>query len=328
MPSRESSGGGGTSLGERMRTAVRRVAAVAATTLLTLTLAGCGGDPADTSGSASAPVASASAPAPAPVENVVTITGVDYGYTLDKPAVDSGTTKINFVNAGKDAHMLAVAQMAPGKVLKDVIAALQSEDRKDDEAVLPSAGGDDPGVPGVPEPLSPGAKTATYTELKPGSYALICFFPTPDGRPHFLAGMVNELKVNEAATTMPVPETTAEASLTEGKITLPDLASGQATLKVSNTGKETHNFTVVAPVAGTTFDETLKLVDAYFIGKSKVDSIAGVFQGGLTALQPGASGYLELDLPAGTYYVLCTEGDGENQEHFRVGGEKAEFTVT
>jgi len=286
-------------------------------------LAACGDDKADVDTAASPSVSSPSASA-APVENAVTITGVDYGYTLDKPAVDSGTAKIAFVNGGKDAHMLVISQIAPGKTFKDAQAALATQDEKDDEGIFVETDGYPAGAPQI---LTPGAKTTTYTNLNAGSYALICFFPTPDGKPHFAAGMLAEFTVNATATTAPAPVATAEATVVEGKITIPDLSSGKATLKVTNAGKSAHDFTVVSTPPGKTFAEVLAAVDKYFQGQGKVADIAGVFHGGLTTLPAGTSGVLELDLPPGTYYVICTEGEGDGKEHFRVGTEKVEFKV-
>lgn len=300
-------------------TTLRRAAATVSLVIAVTGLAGCGDDDTD--------VDTDAAPTTAPVENAVTVTGVDYGYTLDKPAVDSGTTKISFVNAGKDAHMLEISQIAPGKTFQAALAALKTEDVKDDAGIFVET---DNYPAGAPQILTPGAKTTAYTDLKAGSYALICFFPTPDGKPHFAAGMIAEFTVNAAATTAAAPTTTGEATLTEGKITIPDLTSGKATLKVTNAGKVAHDFTVVSTPPGKTFDQVLAAVDKYFQGQGKVVDIAGVFHGGLTSMPAGTSGFLELDLPPGTYYVICTESDSdeeEGKEHFRVGTEKVEFKV-
>ena len=294
-------------------------------------LTACGDDGSDVDTDAQPTAAATSAAPTPPAENAVTITGVDYGYTLDKPAVDSGTAKITFANGGKDAHMLAIGLIAPGKALKDVVAALQTEGEEDDKAVLPTFADPNAGPFGTPQVLTAGSKTASWVDFKPGSYALVCFFPTPDGKPHFAAGMVNELKVNDAATTAPAPTATGEVTLTEGKLTVPDLSSGKAILKVTNAGTKNHDFTVVAPAPGKTFDQTTALVDSYFQGKAKVEEIAGVFQGGISAIKPGTSAFVEIDLKPGTYFVICTESDqdqGEGgNEHYKLAGEKFEFKV-
>jgi len=305
-------------------TGLRRAAVTVSLVLAIGGLVGCGDDDSDVDAGGSSSVVTSASPTPAPVENAVAITGVDYGYTLDKPAVDSGLTKIEFINGGKDAHMLVISQITPGKTFKDAQAALVTQDEKDDEGIFVET---DDYPAGAPQILTPGARTTTYTDLKSGSYALICFFPTPDGKAHFAAGMLAEFTVNAAATTAPAPVTTAEATVVEGTITIPDLSSGKAMLKVTNAGKSAHDFTVVSTPPGKTFADILAVVDKYFQGQGKVADIAGVFHGGLTSLPAGTSGVLELDLPPGTYYVICTEGEGDGKEHFRVGTEKVEFKV-
>ncbi|HVE64719.1 MAG TPA: hypothetical protein VNB94_13085 [Mycobacteriales bacterium] len=314
-------------------TVLRRTAASVSIALAVVGLAGCGDDDdagAGAGGSSSAATSAAAAPTPPPVENAVTIKGVDYGYVLDKPAVDSGTTKITFANEGKDAHMLVFGAIAAGKTFADAQAVLKTEDEKDDSAVFSNFGGDSKAGPfGTPDILTAGASTTTYTELKPGSYALICFFPTPDGKPHFAAGMLAEFTVNATATTAAAPTTTAEATLADDKITIPDLSSGKATLKVTNTGKKDHNFFLAKIPAGSTLEAQNALVAKYFMGQAKVETLGELFQGGVSALPPGSSAVLELNLSPGTYVVICTESDSDEdgKEHFVLNGEKAPFTV-
>lgn len=260
--------------------------------------------------------------------NSVSISGVDYGYVLDKQSVKAGRTRIEFKNDGKDMHMLAMAQVKAGKTFDDAKKALESEDEADDATVFEDTEGPD----GAPQILTAGEKTATFPELKAGTYALVCFFQTPDGKPHFIAGMLNQLTVESAAAEAQEVDTTAEATLADGKITLPDLSSGKATLKVSNTGAKSHDLTLVRVPEGKTFDEVLAWVDKYFQGQGKIAEAPGAFPGGMSVIPAGATGYLELDLSPGKYYAICTESADEQSdapsEHFRNGGEKVEFTVT
>ena len=310
---------------------LRRTTAVAGIVLAAMAgLAACGDD--DTDGDTNAqPTAAATSASPTPpVENAVTITGVDYGYTLDKPDVDSGLAKLTFANGGQDAHMLAIGEIAAGKTITDVAAALKSEGEEDDKAAIPGFGSPDAGPFGTPHVLTPGSKTTAWVEFdKPGNYALVCFFPTADGKSHYEVGMINQLVVNPTATTAAAPTPTAEATLAAGKLTIPDLSSGKAVIKVTNAGKKKHDFTIVAPIPGKTLEDTTKVVDNYFQGKAKVAEIAGVFQGGIGAIKPGTSSFVEIDLKPGSYFVICTESDtdGDGKEHFRLANEKVEFKV-
>jgi uncharacterized cupredoxin-like copper-binding protein len=273
-----------------------------------------------------------------PAASELTVGGVDYGYTLSKPSVPAGHTRLTFTNEGKDMHMLAFGELAAGKTLADAQKALASPDDADDKAVFAHYDEDEPNVSNEPDILTAGAETTTWIEFKkPGTYAMVCFFPVagekprPGGPPpfHYERGMLNVLTVTEAttpATTLPAP--TAEATMADGKITIPDLSSGKATLKVTNSGTSDHNFFVVGLKDGKTPKDVIAWAAGYFEeGKGTLDTLPGTFNGGIGGVAPGASGILELDLPAGKYAVLCTESTDDDKDHFDQG-ELVEFTVS
>jgi hypothetical protein len=266
---------------------------------------------------------------PKAFENSVSISGVDYGFIVGKPSVKAGRTRIEFKNDGKDIHMLAMQQIKPGKTFEDAKKALESEDEKDDAAYFDP---DDSGPVGAPQILTSGSKTAAYPDLKAGTYALVCYFSTAEGKPHFLAGMLNKLTVTDDAAEAVEPETDDEVTLAEGKLTIPDLSSGKATLKVRNTGTQDHDFTIARVAEGKTFDDMVAFLDKFFGQEGgKIADMPGGIAGGIGSIPAGSTYFVELDLSPGKYVAICTEStddEKEQTEHFRTAGEKVEFTVT
>lgn len=316
---------------------LRRTAALLTAAVALTGLAGCGDDD-DPVASAPSASATSSSPSPtAPAVSELTVTGVDYGYTLSAPSVPAGHTRLTFTNQGKDLHMAAFGELVAGKTLADAQAALGTPDEADDKAVFANFQADEPNVANEPDILTAGASTTTWIEFKkPGTYAVICFFPVagekpkPGGPPpfHYERGMLNVITVTEAsATPTQLPTPTAEATLADGKITIPDLSSGKATLKVTNTGKSQHLFFITGIKEGSTFADLYAFVEKYFEqGEGNLADLPGTFHGGSAGLDPGASGIVELDLPPGKYAVICTETGDDDKDHFQ-NGELAEFTV-
>jgi len=266
--------------------------------------------------------------APPAEVNAVKIDGIDYGYNVSG-TVKSGLAKITFANAGKDFHMMEMSKLKDGKTAADALAALTSDAEDDDKATFVDT---DATIDGKPSILTPGASTTTYAKLEKGAYALICFFPTADGKSHFQKGMVNVLTVTDEATAMADPQTQGEVVTDDKKLTVPDFSSGKGTYKYTNNGTGTHALLFVKLNDGKTYEDFITWADKYFTGQAKLEDRPGDTWGGLEATKKSA--FLELDLPPGKYVVLDTESpedkaDEEGGEYFRdaQGGLRAEFTV-
>ena len=321
-----------------MRRTAARMAALGAGLALAMSLAACGDDDEP---SAQPDVQSASAaPSPtAPTVPDITITGIDYGYTLSQPEATTGLNRVTFKNDGKDIHMLAIGELKPGKALADANAVLKTPDEKDDASVFVNVDGDEPNVRGGPDILTAGASATTYVDFKKaGTYALICFFPVagappaPNGPPpfHYERGMLNQIVVTDPTGTPATPPTaTLEATLADGKLTMPAGFTGKGLVKVTNTGKKKHQVVIAKVAEGKTFDQLAAFVDKYFQGQEKLENMPGEIWGGIVGLEPGESGLWDAALPPGSYVAICTESDveGEGKEHYRTAGEQAPFTV-
>lgn len=286
-----------------------------------LALTGCGGE--KKGGAATSPSAATTTPAET---NAVAVEAIDFGYTVSGTA-KSGLTRITFKNTGTELHMLDVSKLKEGKTAADALAALKTDDDKDDAATFVDP---DDSLDAQPNILSPSATTTVWTKLESGTYALVCYVPgEKDGQPHFLKGMVNALTVTADATTAPEPQTQGEITTDDKKLTLPDLSSGKGTFKYTNSGDTTHSLLLVKLNDGKTFADFVTWVDKYFEGKAKFADRPGDLWGGVESTEETA--FLELDLPPGKYLALDTDSpEDEDEEYFRdsQGGLRAEFTVT
>jgi len=90
----------------------------------------------------------------------------------------------------------------------------------------------DRGRRGVPT-LSQGEEVTIARELEPGTYALLCFVPAPDGRPHIAHGMVRTFDVGEGVAAE-LPDADAVISATDDSFEIPELEAGEQTLELRN----------------------------------------------------------------------------------------------
>jgi hypothetical protein len=122
-------------------------------------------------------------PNPKPAAST-TMTLFDYGYRLSGP-IRAGKRTIRVHNAGRQHHEVQLAQLAPGKTMKDMMDWLGKMEGPPPGKALGGIAGMEPGM------------TEYFTaDFAPGKYALICFLPdAKDGKPHFAHGMLQEITV-------------------------------------------------------------------------------------------------------------------------------------
>jgi uncharacterized cupredoxin-like copper-binding protein len=105
-------------------------------------------------------------------------------YVFDGPDVLEGDAVVEVTNTATDeAHEMVVARLDRGTSATDVADAL------DARRPLPATG-----VGGM-QALLPGDTQHVQLDLRPGRYVLFCAVPSPDGTPHYRAGMVRDVTV-------------------------------------------------------------------------------------------------------------------------------------
>lgn len=121
--------------------------------------------------------------APAPGATVVEITGVEYAFEGVPETLPAGLTALGFTNGGEEAHEMVVGKLAEGVTTDQIVEAAQGDGDPREQGLIEEVGGTlGPREPG-------GEKTYVNAELAPGNYAMFCFVPGPEGKPHAALGM-------------------------------------------------------------------------------------------------------------------------------------------
>lgn len=107
-------------------------------------------------------------------------------YQFEVPELKAGTNLVEFRNEGKQLHHLNAFPLLPGKTLADV-AAFSGEG----PPPLDFASADGVAI------ADGGSSQVTELDLKPGTYAFICFLTDREGGPpHVEKGMISEVQVS------------------------------------------------------------------------------------------------------------------------------------
>ena len=255
--------------------------------LLLLTAAACSsdddsGDETSSATTAAEETTTTAAAEPASVE----VTSSDFAYALDTETVPAGLVSVTQRNEGEEAHQVTLIKLDDGQTADQLATALTEQG---ESAAAPEA------YSGGPNSTAPGDDDTATLDLAEGDYALICFIPSADGESHFQKGMVGQLTVGPAEGPPAAPPVTeGTIHMADFTYTLPDDFTGQGTYEVVNDGPQVHEITI-----STATDNG---------------------DGGLAAIAPGATAYVELDLAPAEYSFICFVGDEETgAPHFTLG---------
>jgi uncharacterized cupredoxin-like copper-binding protein len=251
---------------------------------------------------------------PAPAPNLVTITARDFGYDL--PAtLPAGLTTLRLVNQGPEMHHAQLVRLDEGHTVDELMQAMaQAGEHGGMPAWARFVGG-----PNVPAPQ---AVTEATLDLRAGTYALLCFIPSPDGVPHLMKGMVKPLTVTPAQSQATLPAADVSITLTDYAYEItPEITAGRRTIRVANTAQQPHEVILVrlAP------------------GKSAADMVAwmgtqagpppGMPVSGTTLLSQGEVNHLSATLEPGEYALLCMVPDHKDGKPHVAHGMVRQITI-
>jgi hypothetical protein len=115
----------------------------------------------------------------------IAVEAFDYGWKGLPATLPAGEVSFTFTNGAEQDHEMAIVPLAPGADADEVLTKVQSATSDEIEALFGEiAGGPPAGIF-----AGPGGAAAGTTELQPGTYAVLCFIPAPDGAPHTQKGM-------------------------------------------------------------------------------------------------------------------------------------------
>ena len=246
-----------------------RLAAGLAALVVSLSLAGCGGE-----GDEEA--------------QPVDVQGDEYAFVMPDEA-EGGVVRFNVSNTGEELHEYALGRLDEGKTLDNV------------KAVLESGQGDPPewfvDVGGVPL-LSPGEELGLTRELDAGTYVFLCFIPTPQGVPHVELGMLKSFELTgDSGATLPDPDAVIVAN--DAGYEIPDISAGERTIELRNADDREREFFLVALEPGTDIED----LDRFFEEGEKGPPPAQ-FHGAMQTIPAGTSVFIDIDLQEGVEYTL------------------------
>ncbi len=238
--------------------------------------------------------ACATPPADDPVEPAapqeLTLTASDFAFT-GPDTIAPGLTRVSLVNTGSEPHHVIIGRLGAGKTLADLQAFMAENPNAEPDFLTWLGGG------GM---ILPGSTSAATSDLPAGDYVLFCFIPSPDGIPHLAKGMIRPLTVSGTPVVADAPTHDATIELNEFGFVVPDLTAGTHTLRIENTGAQTHEIALVRLDEGATMESYLAGVQP-----GATTPPPGQPIGGNGAISPGLANFMTVDLAPGRYLLLC-----------------------
>jgi plastocyanin len=257
--------------------------------------------------------AAASAEPSSAAAATLTVTGKEYAFDLPA-SVPAGVTAITLTNAGKEEHQAQLVKINTGKTMTDLLGALQDPNPAAALQLVTLSGG--------PTGVQPGASGTATVSLEPGAYAFLCFISAPDGTPHLAKGMVAPLEVTGTAASTEIPAGDTSLTVKDFSFDLSSLGAGKHTVTVKNDGPQPHEATIVKLSAGMTVDTILGMLSASPAPGESPPSGPPPWTdvGGISAIAPGTTASMDVDLPAGDYAFICFVPDpATGKSHVELG---------
>lgn len=236
----------------------------------------------------------------------------DYKYDLPKE-VAAGIVRMTLTSDGKEAHHAQLARLNNGITQEQFLAALQ----EGLEAMIPLVS-----FTGGPAPIDAGGSQTVLMELAAGNYVVLCFVPSADGLPHVAKGMIGFFEVVAGENRTVAPTADAGVELLDFSFKLPEaVKAGKQTWSVTNKGQQLHEVNLMKLTDGKTLDDVMAWA------KDPTTAPPFLNVGGFQGINPGETGWMELDLAAGEYIAICHIPDPATGKPHEELGMMLPFTV-
>ena len=265
---------------------------------------------------ASGEKASLQSAAPAAISagpNVVNVVAREYQYEMPD-TLPAGPTLFHFTDDGTQLHHMTIVKFDQGKTLAD-FTALPPDAPPPAWAVF---------MGGPNTPMPHGGEDEDVLDLTPGNYAVICVIPGPDGKPHFLHGMVKALTVTAATQPRAMPASDLTLTLTNYAFAFSAPPTpGKHAIRIVNHGTQPHEAVLVRLQAGKTGSDMAKWVSSGMQGPPPGSPIAGI-----SPMAPGKENTLLVNLSPGDYALLCFMPDAKDGKPHAEHGMIHDFKIT
>ncbi len=276
--------------------------------LSTLFIAACGGQ---TSASTGGTTQAITAPQAIPA---ITIKAMDFSFNQPQ-TVPAGLVDLIFINDGSQPHQVQFARINNGNFNQFATVL-----KKNAGAALALAT-----LYGGANTIDPGQRQEVILNLPQGQYASICFVTGQDNIPHYMKGMLTSFNITARTNgNSPPPRANAQVLLKDFGFVLPSsFPGGQAVLKITNQGPQSHEMDLLKLAAGKNLQDVLNFLNS----KNPSGPPPFTDAGGMGALAPGYSAWLKLNLKPANYVALCFVPDMKTGKPHYMLGMITEFKV-
>jgi uncharacterized cupredoxin-like copper-binding protein len=241
-----------------------------------------------------------------------------YDYLFKSPATGpAGTLTFRMKNAGSEVHHLWVVRLDRGRTPADFIKAMNAWGSA---LKMPDWATD----VGGPNNVGPGQTASGTMTLEPGTYMLVCWVPSPDGRPHVMKGMVKPLTVT-AQGAVAAAEPTADVTMTldDYSFTLNGpLKAGTRTIRFENKAAQPHEAVIARLLPEKTMLQAIVWMNSGQSGPAPV-----VMLGGGSGIAQGRHMFVTADFKPGKYVLLCFIPDAKDARPHSAHGMAKEITI-
>ncbi len=249
--------------------------------------------------------------------NHVIVTAADYAFTAPD-TISAGLEMFHLANKGPSVHHLQIIALDSGKTVGDLMNAMKNPGP-------PPAWAHFVGGPNAVAPIPTDTAVAWLT-LPAGNYAMLCLIPDSAGVPHFAKGMMRALTVTaSAATPAPMPTADIVIHLKDYQFDVTGtLTAGPHTIRIVNDGPQMHEMLIGQMAHGKKAMDMVNWVERQHMrGMPPVRPL-----GGATALAPGASEVIAVNLTAGDYGLWCFLPDAKDGKDHVLHGMVKDLKVS
>jgi hypothetical protein len=241
---------------------------------------------------------------------VLDIIATDFGF--EAPAsIRAGVTTNRVVHEGREYHHPTLIRLEGDRTSADLAAEMKG-DR------LPAWASFVGGPNGAP----PGGSSEATLALKPGNYVVICVIPSADGTPHFMKGMVRDVKVTGPAVRGELPAADVAFMLSDYEIKASKpLTRGRHTIRIRNYAAQPHEVMIFRLLPGKTEADLMKFLSAMS------GDVPAVPIGGVAPMSQGTANNLAVDLEPGSYIMMCFVPDVKDGKSHLEHGMINRFTI-
>lgn len=262
----------------------------------------------------------ASLVAPAAVQaqggRVVAVRAYDYGFRAPQ-SVPAGTITFRLTNDGKEVHHLWIVRLNEGRTPSEFMKSMNAWGSA---LKMPEWAVD----VGGPNNVGSGATADGTMTLDPGTYMLVCWVQSPDGRPHVMKGMVKALRVTAQGATAPAePTPDVVMTLDDYSFTVSTpIKAGRRTIRFENRANQSHEAVIARLLPDKSLTQAIVWMNEGQAGPPPVEAL-----GGASGIAKGRHMFITADFTPGKYVLLCFIPDAKTGKPHSAHGMAKEITV-